>query len=184
MCLKNFHIFLQFSSVTQLCPTLCDPVDCRMPGFPVHHHLPELAQTRAHWVSDISQPSHPLLPPSSLALNLILCCPLLLLPSILPSIRVFSNASTLRIRWPKYWSFRFSIMLPMNIQDWFPIGWTGLISLQSKGLSTVFSNITVEKLQFFGSQPSLWSNFHIRTWLLEKTIPLTIPTFVGNVSVF
>ena len=72
--------------------------------------------------------------------------------------------------------------LPMNIQDWFPLGWTGWISLQSKGLSRVFSNTTVQKHQFFGIQPSLWSNSHIHTWLLEKTIALTRRTFVGKVK--
>ena len=97
--------------------------------------------------------------------HLILCCPLLL-PSIFPSIRVFSNESTLHIRWPKYWSFRFSLL--MNIQDWFPLGLTGLISLQSKGLSRVFSNTTVQKHQICSFQASLWSNSHIYTWLLEK----------------
>ena len=79
--------------------------------------------------------------------HLILCHPLLLLPSIFPSIRVFSNESVLCIRWPKYWSFSFSTVLPMNIQDWSPLGWTGWISLQSKGLSWVFSNTTVQKHQ-------------------------------------
>ena len=97
--------------------------------------------------------------------HLILCCPLLL-PSIFPSIRVFSNESTLHIRWPKYWSFRFSLL--MNIKDWFPLGLTGLISLQSKGLSRVFSNTTVQKHQICSFQASLWSNSHIYTWLLEK----------------
>ena len=92
----------------------------------------------------------------------------LLLPSILLSIRVFTNESVLCIRWPKYWSFSFSIVLPMNIQDWFPLGWTGLISLQSKGLSRVFSNTTVQKHQFFSAHLSLSSNSHIHTWLLEK----------------
>ena len=87
---------VQCSSVAQSCPTLSDPMDCSTPGFPVHHHLPELAQTHVHWVSDAIQPS-------------ILCHPLLLLPSIFPSIRVFSSESVLRIRWPKYWSFSFSI---------------------------------------------------------------------------
>ena len=89
--------------------------------------------------------------------HLILCCPLLLLPSIFSSIKVFSNESVLRIRWPKYWSFSFSISIifPMNIQDWFPLGWTGWISLQSKGLSRVFSNTTVQKNWFFGTQLSL-----------------------------
>ena len=100
--------------------------------------------------------------------HLILCHPLLLLPPIPPSIRVFSSESTLPMRWPKYWSFSFSIILPMNSQDWFPLWLTGLTSLQSKGLSRVFSNITVQKHQFFGNQLSLWSNSHIHTWLLEK----------------
>ena len=83
------------SSVTQSCPTLCNPMDCSTPGFPVHHQLLELAQTHVHWVSD--------------AINhLILCRPLFLLPSVFPSIRVFSNESALRIRWPKYWHFSIS----------------------------------------------------------------------------
>ena len=86
--------------------------------------------------------------------NLFLCHPLLLLPSIFPSIRVFSNESVLRIRWPKYWSFSFSISPSNEHQDWFPLGWTGGISLQSKGLSRVFSNTTVQKHQFFGTQLS------------------------------
>ena len=76
--------------------------------------------------------------------------------SIFPSIRVFSNESALSIRWPKYWSFSFNIVLPLNMQGWFPLALTGLISLQSKGLSRVFSNTTVRKYQFFGAQPSLW----------------------------
>ena len=101
--------------------------------------------------------------------HLVLCCPLLLLPSIFPSIRVFYKESTFHIRWPKYWSFNFSISLPMNIQDLFPLGLTGLISLMSKGVWRVFSNTTVQKHQFFDTQPSLWSNSHICTWLLEKS---------------
>ena len=96
--------------------------------------------------------------------HLILCHPLLLPPSIFPSIWVFSNESFLCIRWPKYWSF--SISLPMNVQDWFLLGWTGCISLQSKGLSRVYSNTTVQKHQFFGAQPSSQSNSH--TWPQEK----------------
>ena len=100
--------------------------------------------------------------------HLILCHPLLLLPSIFPSIRVFSNESALHIRWPKYWSFISTSVLPMNTQDWSPLGWTGWISLQSKGLSRVFSNTTVQKLQFFSTQLSSQSNFHIHTWPLEK----------------
>ena len=92
--------------------------------------------------------------------HLILCCPLLLLPPIPPSIRVFSNESTLRMRWPKYWSFSFSI-IPSKEHP-------GLISLQTKGLSRVFSNTTVQKHQFFGAQPSSQSNSYIHTWPLEK----------------
>ena len=87
--------------------------------------------------------------------HLILWHPLLLLPSIFPSIRVFSNESVLWIRWPKCWSFSFSIIPSINIQDWFPLGLTSLISLQSKGPSRVFSNTTVQKHQFFGAQLSL-----------------------------
>ena len=93
--------------------------------------------------------------------HLILCHPLLLLPSIFPSIKVFSNESVLRMRWPKYWSFSFSIS-PSNK------GWTGWISLHSKGLTRIFSNTIVQKHQFFNAQLSLQSNSHIHTWLLEK----------------
>ena len=100
--------------------------------------------------------------------HLILCRPLLLLPSIFPSIRVFLNELAVCIIRPKYWVSVSTPVLPMNIQNWFPLGWIGSISLQSKGLSRVFSNTTVQKHQFFGAQPSLWSNSHICTWLLEK----------------
>ena len=99
--------------------------------------------------------------------HLILCYPLLLLTSFFLSIRVFSRESALPMWWPIYWNFRFSINFPMNIQGWFPLGLTSWISLQSKGLSNI-SNTTVWKSQFFGAQPSLWSNSHIHTWLLEK----------------
>ena len=99
---------------------------------------------------------------------LILCHPLFLLPSIFPSIRVFSSESGLCIKWSKCWSFSFSISPSKNIQDWSPLGWTGWISLQRKGLSRVFSNTTVWKHQFFGTQLSSQSNSHIHTWPLEK----------------
>ena len=92
--------------------------------------------------------------------HLILGRPLLLLPLTPPSIKVFSNKSTVRMKWPKYWSFIFSIIPSREIP--------GLISLQSKGLSRVFSNTTVQTYQFFGAQPSSQSNSHIHTWLLEK----------------
>ena len=98
---------------------------------------------------------------------LILCHPLLLLPSIFPSINLSHssfNESALHIKWPKYWSLSFSISPPMNTQGWFPLELTGLVSL----LSRVFSSTTIPKHQFFGAQPSLWSNSHIHTWLLEK----------------
>ena len=89
---------------------------------------------------------------------LFICFPLLLLPSIFPRPGVFSNKSALHIKWPKYWSFSSASVLPMNIQDWFPSGLAGLISLQSMGLSRIFSNTTVQKHQFFSTQPSLWSH--------------------------
>ena len=95
--------------------------------------------------------------------HLILCHSLLLMPSIFPRIRVFSNELALYIRWPKYWSFSSSIHTSVNIQGWFPLGLTGLICLWSKGLSRVFYSTTVQK------HPSLWSNSHIHTWLLKKS---------------
>ena len=111
--------------------------------------------------------------------HLILCCTLLLLPSVFPSIQVFSNESVLHIRWPNYWSF--SISPPMNSHNWFPLGLTALISLLSKGLTTVFSNTTVKSHHFFSTQLSSWSNSHIHTWLTWKTAALTRWTFVGKV---
>ena len=100
--------------------------------------------------------------------HLILCRPFLLLPPILPSIRVFSNESTHRMSWPKFGVSASASVLPMNTQDWSPLGWTGWISLQSKGLSRVFSNTIFQKHQFFGAQLSSQSNCHIHTWPLEK----------------
>ena len=141
------------SSVAQSCLTLCDPMDRSIPGLPIYHQLPEFTQTHVHRVSDAVN-------------HLILCRLLLLLPSIFPSSRVFSNELVLRIRWPKYWSLIFSIS-PSN-EGWFPLGWTGWISLQSKGFSRVFSNTTVQKHQFFGPQLSSQSSSHIHTWPLEK----------------
>ena len=95
--------------------------------------------------------------------NLIFCSPLLLLPSIFPRIRVFSNESALCIKWPKYWSFSFSISPSKEYSGLISFRTDGLISLQSKGLSRVSSNTTVKKHQFFGAQLSLWSNSHIHT---------------------
>ena len=138
------------------------------PAFPVHHQLPESTQT--HSIGLVMASNY-----------LILCRPLLLLPPIFPSIRVFSNESTLHIRWPKYWVSTSTSVLPMNTQDWSPLGWTGWISLQSKGLSRVFSNTTVQKYQFFGAQLASQSNSHIHKWPLEKTVTLTRWTFIGKV---
>ena len=103
-----------------------------------------------------------------LSSHLILSRPLLLLLPIPPSIRVFSNESTLLMRCPKYWSFSFSIIPSKEIPGWSPSEWTGWISLQSKGLSRVFSNTTVQKHPFFGAQPPSQSNSHIHTWPQEK----------------
>ena len=111
-------------------------MDGSTPGIPVLHHLPELAQTHVHWVGDAIQPFHPLLSP---------CPP----ASIFPRIMVVSSESALRIKWPLE-----AFVLPVNIQGWFPLGLTGLISLQSKWLSRVFSSTTIWKHQFFGTQPS------------------------------
>ena len=100
--------------------------------------------------------------------HLILCCLLFLLPPIPPSIRVFSNESTLCMRWQSTGASALASFPPKNTQGWSPSEWTGWISLQSKGLSWVFSNTTVQKHQFFSAQLSLQSNSHIRTWPLEK----------------
>ena len=112
--------------------------------------------------------------------QLIFCRPLLLLPSIFPSIRVFSNESVLCIRWRKYWSFSFSIN-PSNVYPGFITFKIDLISLQNKGLSRVFSNTTIQKHQFFSAQPSFWSDSHIDIWLLEKPLTLTIWAFLSKV---
>ena len=100
--------------------------------------------------------------------HLAFCWPLLL-PSIFPSIRVFSSESVLPIRWQSTGASALASVLPMNVQSLFPLEMTGLISLQSKGLSRVFSSTPVRKHQFFCAQPSLWSRSHIGTWLLEKS---------------
>ena len=146
---------VQFSSVIQSCLTLCDPMHRSMPGLPAHHQLPEFTQTHVHWVSDAIQPSHLLSSPSPPDPN----------PSqheSLPMSQLFTwggqstGVSAL------------ASFLPKKSQGWFPSERTGWISLQSKGLSRVFSNTTVQKHQFFSAQPSSQSNFHIHTWLLEK----------------
>ena len=100
--------------------------------------------------------------------HLILCHPLLLPPSVIPSMSVFPKKSVLYIRWPKYWSFIFSISPSSEYSGLMSFRMNGWISLQSKGLSRVFSNTTVQKHQFFSAQLSLWSNSHIHAWLLEK----------------
>ena len=124
---------VRFSSVAQPCPTLCNPMNRSMLGLPVHHQFPESTQTHVHWVGDAIQPSHPLSFPSPPALNL-------------SQRQGLFNESALRIRWPKYWSSASTSVLPMNTQDWSPLGWTGWIYLQSKGLSRVFSNTTVQNI--------------------------------------
>ena len=149
-CLLSSYCIPQFSSVAQSCPTLCDPMDCSTPGFPVHHQLMELTKLTS---IELGVPSN----------HLILCHPLLLPPSIFPSLRVFSNESVLCTGGQSIGVSASTSVLPMNIQDWCPLGWTGWISLQSKGLSRVFSNTTVQKHQFFGVQPSLLSGSHIQT---------------------
>ena len=139
---SHYFQFSQFSSVAQSCPILCNLMDCSTPGLPVNSQLPEFTQTHVHWVGDAIQPSHPLSSPSPAVLN----------P---PSIRVFSNESVLYIRWPSIRVSASVSVLPMNIQDWSPLEWTGWISLHSKGLSRVFFNTTVQKYQVFTPQLSL-----------------------------
>ena len=144
------HISVQFSC-TEL--TFWYPMDCSTRGFPVHHQFSELAHV--HRVRDAIQPSHPLSSPSPPAFN------------ISQHQGLFQWVSS---------SHQVAKLLELQLQhqsfqwipNWSPLGWTGCISLQSKGLSRVFSNTTVQKHQFFSAQLSLWSNSHIHTWLLEK----------------
>ena len=156
---------VQLSSVAQSCPTLCDSL-CSTPGFPVHHQLSELVKLMS--VESVVPSNH-----------LILCRPLLLLSSIFPSIRVFSNESVLHIRWPKYWSFSFNISPSHEYSRliFFRIDWFDLLAVQ--GFSRVFSNSTVQKHQFFGTQLCLqFSHPYMTT---GKTIALTRRTTVGKV---
>ena len=146
---------LQFSSVAQSCPTLCNPMNRSTPGLPVHHQLLESTQTHVY---SVMMPSN----------HLIFCHPLLLLPSIFPSIRVFSNESALHIRWPKYWSLIFNISPSNEYSGLISLGLTGWISLLSNGISRVFSNTIVQKHQFFSTQPSSQSNCHMHTWSQGK----------------
>ena len=132
----------QFSSVQSLSLTLCDPMDHSTPGLPVHRQLPVFTQAHVHWVSDAIQPSHPLSSPSPPTFNL-------------SHIRVFSNESVLPSGGQSIGVSASTSVLPMNTQDWFPLGLTGWISLLTKGLSRVFPNTTVQKHQFFSAQLSL-----------------------------
>ena len=144
------------SSVSQSCPALCNPMNRSTPGLPVHHQLPKSTQTHVHRVGDAIQPSYPLLSPSPPALKSFPASGSFQMSQLFTSsgqsIRVSASTS----------------VLPVNTQYWSPLRWTGWISLQSKGLSRVFSNTTVQKHQFFGTQLSSQSNSHIHTWPLEK----------------
>ena len=157
-------------SVTQLCPTLFNPLDRRSPGFPVLHHLRELAQIHVHQVCDAIQPSHPV---SSL-----------LLISVFPSIRVFSSESVLRIRWPRYWSFSFSISPSSEYSKWisFRTDWLDLLAVQGtlkRLLQQSSSKASVlQSSAFFMVQ---LSHPYMRT---GKTIALIIRTFVGKLVCF
>ena len=134
---------IQSCSVTQLCPTLCTPVDWSTMGFPVLHYLPQFAQTHVHWIDDAIQPSHPL--------SCLTPPPLQSFPTSgsFPMSQLFeSGGQCIRVSDSKS-------VLPMNSQEWSLLGWTGWISLPSKGLSRVFSNTTVQKHHFFSTQLSL-----------------------------
>ena len=149
------HLSACCSLVVQSCPALCDPMDCSTAGFRVLHHLPELAQTQVHWVV---MPSN----------HLVLCHSLLLLPSIFPSIKVFSIESALHIRWPKYWSFSFNIS-PSNEYSGlisFRMDWLDLLAVQGTFKSLLQHHRSRKSILW--PQPSLWFNSNIHTRLLEK----------------
>ena len=152
---SNWILLFLIRSVTQSCPTLCDPKNHSTPGLPVHHQLPEFTQTHVHGVSDAIQPSHPLSSPSPLAPN----------PSPISSDGKASESFPMSqlFAWggQRTGVSALASFLPKKSQGWSPSEWTGWVSLQSKGLSRVFSNTTVQKHQFFGTQPSSQSNSHI-----------------------
>ena len=147
---------VQFISVTQSCPTLCDPMNCSTPGLPVHHQVLEFTQIHVHQVGDAIQPSHPLSSPFS-------SC-----PQSLPASESFPMSQLFPWGGQSTGVSALASVLPKNTQDWSPLEWTGWISLQSKGLSRLFSNTTIQKHQFFGTQLSSQSNSHIHTWPQEK----------------
>ena len=151
MDLKDTNKRICCCSVDKSWLTLCDLMNFTAPNFLVLHYFPEFAQTHVYWVSDATQTSCPLLPPS-LTLSLFHHQGLLLWGSSSNQVAKNIGASA----------------SAMNIQYWFPLGLTALISLLSKGFSIVFSSTTIRKHQFFGAQLPLWSNTHIHTWLLEK----------------
>ena len=134
---------VQLSSVAQLCLTLCNPMECSTPGFPVHHQFLELAHTRVHWLSDAIQPSHPLWSPSPPAFSLS------------QNQGLFQWVSSSASGGQSIGASVSASVLPMNIQEWLPLGLTSLISLLFKGLSRILSNTTVQKHQFFSAQLSL-----------------------------
>ena len=148
--------FAQFSSATQSCPPLCNLMDCSIPGFPVDYQLLKLAQIHVHWVGVIVQSSHLLLSPSPPGFNLSQY------QGLFPVSQFFASSGK------NIEALASALVLPRNVQDWFPLRLTDLIFLKSKGLSRVFPNAKVQKHHFFDAQLSLWSNSHIHTWLLEK----------------
>ena len=143
-------------SVAQSCLTLCDPMDYSMPGFSVLYQLPKFAQTHVH----CSRWCHPTI--SSSVIPFSSC------PQSFPASGSFPVSQLFASGGQSIAVSASTSVLPMNIQGWFPLGLTGLISLQSKGLLRVFSSTTVRRYQFFGAKPFLLSSSHIRTWLLEK----------------
>ena len=166
---RSLPIVVQLlSHIARLCPTLCGPLDCSMLGFPVLHYLSEFVQTHVHWVSDAIQPSYPL-------------HPLLLLPSIFPSIRLFSSESALSIWWPKYWTFSFSI----NPSDehsgliFFRIDWFDLFAVQGS-LKSLFQHHNL-KASILSHSAFFMVQFSQLYMTIGKTIALTIWTSVGKV---
>ena len=142
-------------SVAKSCLTPCYPVDCSTLGFTVLQYLPELLKLMS--IESVMPSNH-----------LILCYPFSC-PQFFPASGSFPMSWLFPSGGQSIGASASASVLPMNIQDWFPLGLTGLISLLSNGLSKVFSNTTVQKHQFFGTRPSLWSNSHIPTWLLKKS---------------
>ena len=167
LCYNDLKNFCSVTKLKLQSPTLCNHMDCNRQGFPLFHHLLELVQTPVHWVDD--------------AFNHIMFCLPFYCPQSLPASGSFSMSWIFASGCQSIRASALVSLLPVNIQDWFSLGWTGWISLQSQGtLKSLLQNHS-SKASILWCSTLLWFTSHLRTWLLEKTIALSVWTFVSKV---